>query len=174
MTACILPPEREITEPSNTSPEVDFASVRPAGPVSTIGRDCFGFEVRVSGVEDPDGDPMRYRFVANNMRPDRTRVREEEVTVVRGRPSDVFTNVNTQDHFGEQFQEITNSPQAVRTGVLSLFITDAEAWANPSPTNEDGDLDLSKVVEPEDGPRPHVTVIQWAFEFDSTARGCPP
>ena len=179
MTGCILPPERELSvRDTNSPPQVDLASLYPATPVSLVGPDCEDFNAGAL-VHDPDNDSLLFRFVSNNMESDAKAI--TNANAVSFAPRGMARNLNARvvpfTDFRRQFEAIRTpspgEPRVIQTAVLSLFITDAEAWADPDPSPDEGDTDLSQIAETSDGAQNHVIEIRWAFQFDSTAPRCP-
>ena len=180
MTGCILPPERELSARNdNAPPQVDLASLLPFVPISEVGPDCDEFDVEVGRVRDPDDENLLYRFVSNNKVRNTDCVRDDIAFSPRGNARALRARVVPRFDFREEFQAITepvapNCSPTTRTAVLSLFVTDAQGWADPDPDCGNGEaLDLSLVAPPEDGRSAHVIEVRWALQFDSSAPGCP-
>lgn len=179
MEACILPPERDLVLDENVPPQVDLGSLLPSAPIYEIGPECEAFFVEAGRIRDRDNERVLVRFVANNKTP-QVRFLNDIVRDTPGAsPRGVGLRVVPVQDFREQFAAIREPglpgcPATTRTAVLSMFVTDADAWANTDPNaNEIDDPDLSKIAPPrEDRPAPHVVEVRWVFRFDSTAPRC--
>ena len=179
MVGCILPPERELLRDDNAPPQVDLASLLPSATILEVGPDCPAFRVEAR-VRDPDDENVLVRFVADNRASGVRFLNDQNLGTPGGSDPLVDLRVVPVQDFREQFAAIREPvlpgcPATTRTAVLSMFVTDADQWANPDPNAvEIEDPDLSKIVPSDDGlPTRHVIEIRFVLRFDSTAPGCP-
>ena len=162
--ACVVPPEGiVVSEAHNYPPEIFLEQVRPAAPVLLLGVDCTEFLVEVDKVTDTDHDQLLYRFITNNgIVSSRKLIFEKEINgTLRGVA--IKDRIVRTDFIGGQ----DASPH-----VLSLFVTDAPAFAVPTDDTETGNL--GTIVADPDGNKIRdfgVVEYRWVVVIDDKLGG---
>lgn len=172
---CFLPPD---APPADTHagfpPEVDLGSLQPPEPVRQISvqRDATQpcvFRVRVGQIRDLATRALRLRWVADN----RTALANLilETDLILGPEGTGAASLLT-DPGADFVGPLVGSPHA-----LSLFITDASAWAVAEAdiaTSQETDLGLIKSSAGDGGlPAAHVIEVRWVFSFTQALGACP-
>lgn len=171
VSACLVPWDPPPPpDARNFPPEYDPESVTPDEPAIIFavpeaqGRNCrIPFSVRVS---DPDDGVLQVRWVFDNKK---TIVRlddEREVNLESGTRL-VMRSIDTQD---------LNPPLVGVPHTVSLFVTDATAWAVTQAEIEAGETlesDYGRIVHSSDaGPDgASVVEVRWFFTFQEGACG---
>lgn len=179
-TACVVPPERNAQEADlNAPPEYDLRSARPpAGRIDmpTDQVNCQILRVGVDSIVDDNDDLLRFRWVANNDRPNTRIVLDVQSQSDPGVPRGAEVRVVPSTDFSDEWL-LGQEPGGTGVGILSLFITDAPEWQVRSvdPQNTDA-IDLSRPTDDgSDGGPPAYGVIEvrWAVVFREGVEVCP-
>ena len=139
LVACPYYPDRGFDEDvvENVPPQIDLSTLDPSEPLierGTSGLPCNFFQVAVSGIRDVDNDNLRVRWVANNRLLNTRLVSEENPVIEPGQFVSISENIIPSAHFPELLAEASEIPEPGESpptivGVISLFVTDAPAWA---------------------------------------------
>lgn len=176
-SGCLAPVEAPLAfSDLNYPPEYDLRSITPASARLDVNpTDCPDFKVRVGRVWDKNDSQFLLRWVANNARPNTRLLRADTVDPDPGtaRPSE--TRIVPRSDFASEVRLADESGTGV--GTLSLFITDAPAWAKEAVDNPDQEaLDLSEIIDDgSDGGPPAYSVVEvrWSVVFSSSFERCP-
>jgi hypothetical protein len=167
---CLLPPSSGEDLIGPYPPKVDLTKLFPRKPKNRLDpSQCQqSLRVEISDVVDLDTNTLLFRWVANNAVESTIFIDDDESSQTPGDPH--ASNV-------QLFHDAAFEPPAngTRTGVLSLFITDAPAWADPNPVVPRGESDdLSAVAPDENGSVTAFTVLEvrWTFEYVAGLGSC--
>ena len=171
-TGCILPPNGEDTpDELNYPPEIFREGMRPLASRVFVEQDCDAFRVALDGFLDRDDDRLLLRWVVDNNTSDAFHVRDNSSTCCAGELRATDWRLVPRTDFKGALEDASATGKGV--GVLSLFVTDASVWANPSPDNADPDIgDLGRVASADAANTDTVVEARWTFVFQSTGE-CP-
>lgn len=177
LAGCVVPPEGETPVPYlNYAPLPELDSLSPYTPITLIRADCSSFRVELGRTRDPDSEELRFRWVANNRTSSARWLRDFDVvsTATPGSAHRVFARVVPAVDFPDEVEQAENNKPT--SGVLSLFITDAPAWAiaePETPSADPQDLGQIETASDEESLRPYsVSEVRWTFTFGEEG-SCP-
>ena len=161
-SSCVLPPEGKDTVVEGAfPPTVDLRELVPSIPL--IGQPPSGCPdlvvLQANQIVDPDSARLLFRWVANNKRGNTFFIKDEVNDGIPNFPT------RTQEKIEHEriFQFDPSDDQLV--GVVSLFVTDADAWAvTPNPDEQYEDRDLSGIEQDSEKTRT-VVEVRWTFHF---------
>ena len=167
--ACLIPPDGTLVpEVRNHPPEIELSSIRPQKPLSEVSdprnySDCPSIRLEAE-VFDPDGDPLRVRFVSDNHIDNLVSSISETIYPATSTPYTVFDFLLP----GVSIRGL----EAQDTHVISMFVTDAPEFLVP---NEE----TSNYAEIESDPNGdgvddyHLIEHRWTFRFVDSGDLCP-
>lgn len=165
--SCLLPPDGSssgILGPY--APEVDLQEIYPRSAQTLFDVDCAGLTLEANAIVDLDSEQLLFRWVANNGADD-TKWIDDEISVRD--PGEIHQTVQPIDH---------EADLQLKTGVVSLLITDAPGWEIERPNVPPGEpADLSGIVESDpDNPDAtfHLTEVRWTFKYEMGSQVCDP